>query len=266
MLYPPNRATPEPAAAVPVVPVASPVPSEPKRPVPLADPYFAFKTTASGLRYRVNYAGDGPRARAQDYVVVRYRVTHPPTGLELDATPKDEPLGFVLWSGTVFRGLDEGVAGMRVGGQRTLMVPAELLDSGLIGVDGTPLELPDTTLRVDVELVSVLPGIRKRTKQPGSGPVAMPGDTVRMHWALYVGDATVPALDSRQFGAPTTVMLGAGDIIAGMELGVAGMAKGEVADLFIPPYLGYGAEGAAAGLVPPHAAVRCRVELLDVLN
>ena len=29
---------------------------------------------------------------------------------------------------------------------------------------------------------------------------------------------------------------------------------GEVADLFIPPYLAYGAGGAAAGLVPPHAA------------
>ncbi len=245
--------------------------------LPALDPFFDFTTTASGLRYRVERKAFGPKAQVRDYVVVRYTVTHAYTGVELDATPPGEPLGFVVWSGAVFRGLDEGVAGMRVGERRTLIVPADLaiapdqLAPPQDAVGDVPGDdaLPPVTLKVDLELLNVLPGVRKRVLTPGTGNFAGPGDTVRLHWSLYASQghsAADAVIDSRRFGGPVTLVLGAGDVIPGIELGVAGMAEGETADLYIPPYLAYGKEGAAGGLVPPHAAVRCRVELLDVVE
>ncbi len=235
-------------------------------PVPF-DPYFDFTATASGLRYRVERKSFGPKAQVRDFVVVSYTVRHAATGLELDATPPGAPHGFVLWSGAVFRGLDEGVAGMRVGERRTLVVPADLagLPEGAAVADEGDTPMPATTLHVDVELLNVLPGVRKKVIEPGVGRFAGPGDTIRLHWAMFAGQGGPAVVDSRRFGGPVMLVLGTGEVIPGLELGLTGMAQGEVAELHIPPYLAYGAQGAAGGLIPPHASVRCRVELLEVV-
>ncbi|MEM8782391.1 MAG: FKBP-type peptidyl-prolyl cis-trans isomerase [Planctomycetota bacterium] len=227
-----------------------------------------FTATASGLRYRVDRKGHGPRAQVRDYTVVRYAAYHAQTGLEVDATPEGEPLGFVLWAGQVFRGLDEGVAGMRVGEKRTLLVPVHLTGvgagAGVARLDAGWDQL-DMALRVQVELINVLPGLRKEVLRPGGGRFAGPGDTVRVHWRMYVGHGEGEAvIDSRRFGGPVALTLGTGEVITGLELGVVGMAEGEQAELRIPPYLAYGADGAAGGLIPPHATVRCVIDLLAV--
>jgi len=62
------------------------------------------------------------------------------------------PFGFVLGAGKVIRGWDEGVAGMKIGGQRTLIIPADMAygSRGAAGV--IP---PDATLIFDVELLDV---------------------------------------------------------------------------------------------------------------
>lgn len=232
---------------------------------------FDFIDTASGLRYRVDRHGHGPAAQVREYAVVRYAAYHAQSGLEVDATPEGEPLGFVLWAGQVFRGLDEGVAGMRVGEKRTLLVPQHLTGVGAgagVARAAAGWDQLENALRVEVELLNVLPGLRKRVLRTGDGRFAGPGDTVRVHWSMYVGhrgaaDAE-PVIDSRRFGGPVGVTLGAGEVIAGLELGIVGMAERERSELRIPPYLAYGADGAAGGLIPPHATVRCVVELLAV--
>ncbi|MEM7575951.1 MAG: FKBP-type peptidyl-prolyl cis-trans isomerase [Planctomycetota bacterium] len=247
----------EPSEALPDLPAST-----------LAGAAFDFTETASGLRYRVDRHGHGPKAQVRDYAVVRYAAYHAQSGLEVDATPEGEPLGFVLWAGQVFRGLDEGVAGMRVGEKRTLLVPVHLTGVGAgagVARAAAGWDQLDAALRVEVELVNVLPGLRKRVLRAGSGRFAGPGDSVKVHWTMFVGHGDGdPVIDSRRFGGPVGLTLGAGEVIAGLELGIVGMAEGERSELRLPPYLAYGADGAAGGLIPPHATVRCVVELLAV--
>jgi peptidylprolyl isomerase len=108
-------------------------------------------TTPSGLQYRDEAVGDGPEARAGQNVSVHY------TGTLLDGKKFDssrdrgQPFRFPLGGGQVIRGWDEGVAGMKVGGRRTLVIPPELgYGSRAIG----PIP-PNSTLVFDVELLGV---------------------------------------------------------------------------------------------------------------
>ncbi len=81
--------------------------------------------------------GDGAEAKPGDTVAVHYVGVSFSTGEEFDSSwGRGEPLRFRLGVGRVIPGWDQGVVGMRVGGRRTLRIPAHLA-YGPAGVPGT---------------------------------------------------------------------------------------------------------------------------------
>jgi len=98
--------------------------------------------------------------------------------------------------------------------------------------------------------------------QEGSGDRAEIGMSVSVHYTGKLNDGSV--FDSSiPRGQPFTFTLGAGQVIKGWDLGVAGMSVGEKRTLVIPPHLGYGTRGAGA-TIPPNATLVFDVELLEV--
>ena len=103
--------------------------------------------------------GTGAEATAGKAVIVHYTgwlydpAATGQKGAKFDSSrDRQVPFGFMLGAGKVIRGWDEGVAGMKVGGQRTLIIPADMA-YGSRGAGG--VIPPDATLIFDVELIEV---------------------------------------------------------------------------------------------------------------
>jgi len=109
--------------------------------------------TPTGLVKRDIVKGTGKVARKGDSVTVQYVGTAWSTGQEFDASwDKGQPFTFPLGKGKVIPGWDRGVAGMRVGGRRLLVVPGDLA----YGEQGSPPAIgPNETLAFVVDLEKV---------------------------------------------------------------------------------------------------------------
>jgi FKBP-type peptidyl-prolyl cis-trans isomerase len=109
-------------------------------------------TTPSGLQYWDIVVGNGPTAVPGNMVHVHYS-GYLTNGEKFDSSrDRNEPFSFPLGAGQVIKGWDEGVAGMKVGGQRQLRIPPEL-GYGSAGAGGAIP--PNAILVFDVELLGV---------------------------------------------------------------------------------------------------------------
>ena len=109
------------------------------------------RTTPSGLRITDLAVGEGDEARSGQTVVVNYRGTLT-NGKEFYSSYGRGPFSFPLGAGRVIRGSDEGVAGMKVGGKRKLVIPPDLA-YGERGAGG--VIPPNATLVFEVELLEI---------------------------------------------------------------------------------------------------------------
>jgi FKBP-type peptidyl-prolyl cis-trans isomerase len=103
--------------------------------------------------------GDGAEAAAGQMVTVHYTgwlfdaIAPENKGRKFDSSrDRNDPFQFPLGAGRVIQGWDHGVAGMKVGGQRTLIIPPEM-GYGARGAGG--VIPPNATLVFDVELLAV---------------------------------------------------------------------------------------------------------------
>ena len=100
--------------------------------------------------------GTGAEAKSGDSVTVQYVGVLFANGKEFDSSWKaGKPFTFNLGSGGVIAGWDQGVEGMKVGGRRRLIIPADLA----YGAAGSPPAIPaNAALVFDVDLLSVKAG------------------------------------------------------------------------------------------------------------
>ena len=113
-------------------------------------------TTASGLQIIDNKVGTGPSPKPGQICVMHYTgwlYENGQKGKKFDSSvDRNEPFEFPIGQRRVIGGWDEGVATMKVGGKRTLIIPPEL-GYGARGA-GSVIP-PNATLMFDVELLAV---------------------------------------------------------------------------------------------------------------
>ncbi len=132
-------------------------PATPEGPLPIEQTTFAADLgvdlgastkSATGLYTRTLVEGDGAIVTAGQTVDVYYdgRLAN---GTRFDATTPGSPFTFLVGRGRVIAGWDEGVAGMKIGGKRQLIIPPAL-GYGASGVGPIP---PNATLVFTVEVL-----------------------------------------------------------------------------------------------------------------
>ena len=116
------------------------------------------------------------------------------------------------------------------------------------------------------QVIEMPDGLKYTDNKLGDGATATPGSKVSVHYTgwLWKDGAKGAKFDSSlDRGQPFDFTLGAHQVIAGWDEGVAGMKVGGERTLIIPPELGYGARG-AGGVIPPNATLIFDVQLLKV--
>jgi peptidylprolyl isomerase len=237
-----------------------------------------YETTDSGLQFYDLESGEGPTPEPGELVSVHY------TGWLTDGTKFDSSLDrgqtftFPLGQRQVIPGWDEGVATMKPGGKRQLVIPAELA----YGQQGAGAIIPPgATLIFEIELVEILPGspeaptevgeadyettdsgLKYYDFETGDGPTPEVGQGVVVHYTGWLEDGTKfdSSLDR---GQPFVFVLGQGQVIPGWDEGLATMKVGGKRQLVIPAELGYGEQGSGA-TIPPNATLIFEVELLEI--
>jgi FKBP-type peptidyl-prolyl cis-trans isomerase len=271
-----------PAKAAP--PPAPPLPVEPSPDMKFSAPYdgvpVATSTTQNGIVVSDYVIGEGAEAVKGGEVEVHY------TGYLTDGTvfdtsvTRNKPFSFELGGGRVIKGWDEGVAGMRVGGKRKLVIPAPL-GYGERRAGKIP---PNSTLVFTIELLTFTPplpppqpltafegkpvstkklekGLVVADYKIGDGPEAKTGDTVSVHYRGTLKDGT--EFDSSLARPrPLVFPLGAGRVTKGWDSGLVGMKVGGLRKLVIPSELAYGER--ARGKIPANADLTFTVELMAV--
>lgn len=188
-----------------------------------------------------------------------------------------EPLEFTLGMGLVIAGWEKGLVGMKPGEVRKLYVPYQM-GYGENSLEGVP-EYSD--LFFIVELVSaekpmepdVFPknveglkwreaakGLKVYDEKVGNGKPAVVGSVLKTHYTGWL-------LSGRKFGSskdigkPLAVVMGAGKMIKGWEVGLEGMREGGVRWFRVSPAMGYGAT--AYSMIPSNSTLVFRVELVS---
>ncbi len=248
--------------------------------IPPAEPLEAVRTDrtelAEDLYYFIVEEGDGTELEEDMQVSLHYTGYLDDEASVFDSSyDREEPLSFVLGSGMVLPGWEKALPEFRVGDKIRLWVPYQLA-YGEQGRDPIPAKTNvvfdieileaqsiDKPRPFDVEGLDTLhttSGLQYIVVEEGRGERPEKGHVLVVHYAAYLSDGTL--FDSSvKRSEPLRFVLGAGQVLEGLDIGFSLLNKGSKARLIIPPYLAYGDEG--DGPVPPGETVVFDVELID---
>ncbi len=217
----------------------------------------AMQATGDGLVIKEVLIGKGPVASSYDVVRVHYtgKLTN---GKVFDTSRKrNQPYEFVLGTQSVIKGWDVGIAGMRVGGKRKLIIPPKFGYGDQPQGDDIPA---NSTLVFEVELAGLFTP-KVKTSHAGSGDAAAVGDSITFQ---YVAKASGKKFDSTyDGGTPMTIQLGRTQLPPGLTRGLIGVKKGEKRTITIPPEAGLG-KREVPGKIPGNSILIFEVAVLSV--
>jgi FKBP-type peptidyl-prolyl cis-trans isomerase len=182
-------------------------------------------------------------------------------GTKVDTNVGNAPYAFVIGANTVIKGFDQGTQGMKVGGKRTVTMPASLA----YGTTGSGAIPANAALVFDIELLAVDPNgwlgvtaLKTVDVTLGSGTAADTGKTVSVTYTGWLYDARLASTKGTQFdsnvgGTALSFKVGSSQVIPGFEQGVQGMRPGGKRTITIPASLAYGSGG--QGSIPGGAAL-----------
>jgi peptidylprolyl isomerase len=249
-------------------------------------------TLKSGLRYSEVKVGTGAEAKNGDLIEIQFKgwIIKDSSNLfsdwSVDSTKKadliadsyamNQPMKFVLGTESFIKGSEEGIVGMKTGGQRTIIIPSYLC----YGPEGMGPIPPNTNIRVLVELVSTkeavtakmwdvdstlfkttASGLKYVIVKEGEGELVGKEKQATVHYSGFLLDGT--KFDSSvERDEPFTFVAGVGQVIPGWDEGVQLMKKGSKARFIVPSNLAYGDRD--LGKIPPNSILIFDVEVLDV--
>ena len=251
-------------------------------------------TKEDGLKYADDTLGTGREAKMGDLVSIKFdawvikdSTENPFKDWSNDSTKAKESIGstkkmgkpykFLLKEGTFIKGSTEGIAGMKVGGTRTIVIPSELA-YGKRGIGPIP---PNTDIKAVVTLVdakepvvaniwdvdttkykTTKDGLKYIILKEGEGARPDSGDLVTVNYSGYLAKDSTKFDSSVERDEAFTFKLGAHMVIPGWDEGIALMKEGGKARFLIPPALGYG--NRPNRVIPPNSTLIFDVELVSI--
>ena len=249
-------------------------------------------TSKTGLRYIITQPGAGEVPEDGDKLMLHLKFKLADGQVIDDTRENKEPMAIPAGSEMRLKGLAEGIAGMKKGEHRTVIVPHKL-GFGEAGAGGKippfatlifELELTDVksgkTPTTDTDkkliksiiaklekdhpkakLVTTKSGLSYVVTKSGAGEKVGNGKKIKAHYAGRLLDGT--EFDSSvKRDVPFEFVVGTGQVIKGWDEALSDMKKGEKRTLIIPPALAYG-EGGRPPVIPPAATLVFDVELVD---
>ncbi|MFU8861064.1 MAG: FKBP-type peptidyl-prolyl cis-trans isomerase [Cyclonatronaceae bacterium] len=231
-----------------------------------------------GLEIEDIVVGEGEIAGESDFITVHYKGMLSNGDVFEDSRDIGQPATFQLGVGMLIEGWDIGLQGMRVGGQRRIVLQPDLA----YGEQGAGEVIPpNEELTFEIELLEVrkMPvsweydeadvqttesGLMYVVMEEGSGDKPEAGDRIRVNYSGYLEDGDL--FDS-SFIRDTSFEfnVGTGAVIQGWDQGLLDMRPGEKRKLIIPASLAYGERG-IGNVIPPNATLFFDVELVEVVE
>ena len=249
-------------------------------------------TLKSGLKYSDIKVGTGAETKNGDLAEIHFRgwIIRDSSDLfadwSVDSTKRadliadsyamNQSIKIVLGTESFIKGSEEGIAGMKTGGQRTIIVPSNLA----YGPEGMGPVPPNSSIKVVVELLSTKEavvakmwdvdstlfketssGLKYAIITEGEGEIIGKEKQVTVHYSGFL-------LDGNKFDSsverdePFTFVAGVGQVIPGWDEGVQLLKKGGKGRFIIPSNLAYGDRD--LGKIPPNSTLIFDVEVLDV--